>query len=153
MPKALLLLCLGICLSAKIGLAVAGDLDVYFAPYDQVTPATGYGDCNATSLEFDLCLLERVTAAAKAAGEPCKAIDHSCPYQVRFAVYNLLDMAYINPLIQVWHKTLHPQLTHSPLPRCRRQRPGLVCRSSWITETYFSRTSTHTNSSKQLGLT
>lgn len=37
------------------------------------------------------------------AGKRCTAIDDSCPYKVRFAVYNLLDEAYIDPLIAAHH--------------------------------------------------
>ena len=71
-------------------------LDVYFAPYDTSTAAV---DCKNTSmLQYDLCLIGKVKEAAQGKA-PCDKIDKSCPRTIRFGVYNLLDEAYIEPLI------------------------------------------------------
>ena len=91
---------LGKCLLAMLIMAVlssatrlsAGTVDsVYFAPYD-----------SRDELQMDVALAVTVTEACLA-NKTLRSPGEENPYQILWAVYNLLDMDYIQPLIDAFN--------------------------------------------------
>jgi hypothetical protein len=80
-----------------------GNLEAYFAPYD-----------NKSVLQYDIALIENVTRAKLAfdrtASEARKRAAPRDAFMIQFCVYNLLDLAYITPLIAAAESGVHMQV-------------------------------------------
>eukprot|EP00505_MAST-04D_sp_SCG-Rhode-Island_P003805 Stramenopile-MAST_4_protein_3805 len=73
--------------------------DLYFAPYDRTS-----------DLLSDLKLAKTVTSACLEDQSNCNGFGASNPYQILWSVYNVLDLDYLNPLVDAFKAGVHVQV-------------------------------------------